>query len=248
MKKILIISGLDPSGNAGLIRDLEIVSSFDLKPACVVTALTAQNEKSFINAQIVSEKIFKNQILSVLPLSQFKAIKIGMLGNEQIIKILSACLKQEKKRPPLVLDSVLTSSTGGMLLNASGRKFLWNALIPLVSLWTPNLPEAEYFYGKSVKTPLQMEKAGNWFVEQNRIPVLIKGGHLSGKAQDLFVAEGLKKWMIFPRVKPKAKKFSGTGCALSTLVACFLAEGFPMDSALLQARQVMQGWLEKFNV
>lgn len=243
MKKILIISGLDPSGNAGLIRDLEVISSFDLKPACIVTALTAQNGKFFLDSQIVSQKVFTNQLLSVLPFSQYQAIKIGMLGNGQIVKTISACLKKEKKRPRIVLDPVMTSSTGGMLLDLAGRKVLWRELLPLVTLWTPNLAEATFFYGKSVKTPLQMEKAGNWFVEQKGIPVLIKGGHLQGKSQDLLVAKGFKKWMTFPRIKPKTQKFRGTGCALSTLIAFFLAEGFPLDSAVVQAREVMQSWL-----
>ncbi len=245
MKKILIISGLDPSGNAGLVRDLEMVSSFkNIKPSSVVTALTAQNEEIFLNSQTVSQKVFGNQLLSVLPFSQYQAIKIGMLGSRPIVRTLSNYLKGEKRKLPIVLDPVLTSSTGGSLLTGSGKKFLWDQLIPLVTLWTPNLAEAEFFYGKPVKTPLEMEKAGHWFFEQNHIPVLIKGGHLQGaKPQDLFVADGIRKWMIFPRVKPAGDKCRGTGCTLSTLIACFLASGFPLDSAVLQARQVMQGFL-----
>lgn len=247
MKKILIISGLDPSGNAGLVRDLQIVSSFHLKPACVVTALTAQNEKVFLQPQTVSQKIFSNQLLSVLPLSQYQAVKIGMLGHGPIVKTLFNYLKGGKKRPPIVLDPVMTSSTGGELLDFAGRKILWRELLPLVTLWTPNLAEAEFFYGKPVKTPLQMETAGSWFVEQKDIPVLIKGGHLPGRRQDLLVAKGFKKWMTFPRIKPKTQKFRGTGCALSTLIACFLAEGLPLDSAVFQARQVLQGFLLQFK-
>lgn len=241
MKKILLIAGFDPSGNAGLIRDLEMAHSFSLKVAAVATALTAQNKKNFFSLQLVSPRHFENQLHSIAPLSQYKAVKIGMLGNEQLVQILVRFLKKEKKLPPIVLDPVLQSSTGGTLLTKKGRDVLWNQLIPLANLWTPNIDEARYFTGKGGRGDL--EKMAEFLWSQKKVPVLIKGGHLKGeKVQDLFFNGAKKTWFVFGR--HRGHSLRGTGCALSTLIACFCAEGFPLTEAVRQGRITMQNWIQ----
>ncbi|MBI2340053.1 MAG: hydroxymethylpyrimidine/phosphomethylpyrimidine kinase [Deltaproteobacteria bacterium] len=243
MNKVLLIAGLDPSGNAGLIRDLEIVHSFPLQAASVVTALTAQNEKKFFFLQAILPGHFENQLCSIAPLSQYRAVKIGMLGNEKLARILVRFIGKEKKRPPIVLDPVIRSSTGGVLLSKKGRKILAEELLPLVSLWTPNLDEASYFSGIEIRNAADMEKGVEALWKKGRVPVLLKGGHLKGeKVQDLFFDGAEKTWFIFGR--RRAKKLRGTGCALSALIACFMAEGFPLTEAVRQGRIVMQKWIQ----
>ncbi len=207
----------------------------------VVTALTAQNSKKFYAAQVVRPEIFKKQFQSILPLSQYQAIKIGMLGNEKIIQVLLTVFKKEKKIPPVILDPVLQSSTGGVLLNQQGRILLWKKMLSHVALWTPNLEEASYYYGSKIFTLKHMKEAADDFWNTLRVPVLIKGGHLKGQPQDLFY-DGIRKTLFsFPRVK--TKNIRGTGCALSTLITSFVAQGFPLLAAVKEARQVLQGWL-----
>lgn len=244
VSKILIIAGFDPSGNAGLLRDLEIVHSFNLKASSAVTALTAQNQKKFLHPQVVEPSVFKNQLLSVAPLSQYRAIKIGMLGNEKIVRVLVHFLKQQKKIPPIVLDPVLSSSTGGELLTKKGKEELWKNLIPLVDLWTPNLDEASFFCGFKLQSPLRMEKASDQLWKKKRIPILLKGGHLKGDPQDLLKQKDSKTWLIYPR--QHVKNLRGTGCALSTLITVHLAQGYPLDKAVKTARQNMDHSMEFF--
>ncbi|MBI4411760.1 MAG: hydroxymethylpyrimidine/phosphomethylpyrimidine kinase [Deltaproteobacteria bacterium] len=248
MKKILLIAGLDPSGNAGLLRDLEMVHTFSLQVASVVTALTAQNARKFLALQPVSPRAFELQLRSIAPLSQYNAVKIGMLGNERLVQILIRFLKREKKRPPIVLDPVLRSTTGGSLLNFNGQSLLWKKLVPLVSLWTPNTEEASFFSGLKIRSAKEMEEAAEILRRAKKTPVLIKGGHLKGeRVQDLYFNGREKTWFVFGRhhvgVHGRAP-LRGTGCALSTLIACFLAGGFPVSEAVRQGRVVMQRWIE----
>lgn len=243
-KKILIIAGLDPSGNAGLLRDLEIAASFNIKSSCVVTALTAQNKNKFIKTQVVSPSVFANQMRAILPLSQYDAIKIGMLGDEKIVKNLITFLKKEKRLPPIVLDPVIRSSTGGILLSKKGQE-AFDQLIPLVDLWTPNLHEASFFSNLSVKKSSQMGLAGRIIFKKNSVPVLIKGGHLKNESEDLFTDGVDEIRLINPRLVIKGLR--GTGCTLATMIACFLSYGYPLIDAVKEGRVVMQNWLESFS-
>lgn len=268
--KILIIAGLDPSGNAGIIRDLEIVSGFNLKPSCVITALTAQNKKKFFSAQVVSKTHFKKQLKSVSPLSQYKAIKIGMLGNEEIVQSLVSFLKKERKVPPIVLDPVYQSTTGGALLTQKGKDLLWKRLIPLVTLWTPNLDEASYFSGLVIRSDKDIERVGDILWKEKKTPVFIKGRHSKTKVKDFYFDGKQKRWFVYSRVytggpplsatkaladrqrwRPPAGRragtvpLRGTGCALSSLIASEIALGNNLDGALRIARQRMHQWIKR---
>ncbi len=242
-KKILIIAGLDPSGNAGLLRDLEIAASFNIKSACVVTALTAQNKNKFIKTQVVSPSVFTNQVKAILPLSQYDAIKIGMLGDEKIIKSLLTFLKKEKRRPPIILDPIIQSSTGGTLLSSKGRTALFDQLIPLVDLWTPNLDEASFFSNLKIRKSEQMKLAAQILFKKTGTPVFLKGGHLKKELEDFFT-DGVEEIRLRnPRLAIKGLR--GTGCALSTMIACFLSHGYPLSEAVKEGRRVMQEWLNR---
>lgn len=242
--KILIIAGLDPSGNAGVLRDLEIVHSFGLKPSCVITALTAQNKKKFISAQVVSKTHFQEQLKAVSPLSQYKAIKIGMLGNEGIVQSLVSFLENEKKIPPLILDPVYQSSTGGTLLTQKGKDLLWKRLIPLVTLWTPNIYEASYFSGLAIKSDEVMERAGEILWREKKTPVLIKGRHSGNEVKDFYFDGGKKRWFVYPRVGARhTVLLRGTGCALSSIIASYFIMEKSLPKAVMMARKKMDIWI-----
>jgi hydroxymethylpyrimidine/phosphomethylpyrimidine kinase len=166
-----------------------------------------------------------------------------MMGNEKLVKILIGFLQKEKKYPPIVLDPVLQASTGGVLLSKTGQKLLDDKLLLFVSLWTPNLDEASVFSGLKIRSAADMEKGIEALWKKRKIPILLKGGHLKGaRVQDLFFDGKEKTWFAFGRHPHKTLR--GTGCALSTLIACFLAEGFPVSEAVSQGRLVMQKWIQ----
>lgn len=242
MKKILIISGLDPSGNAGLLRDLEVVSLFPLKPSAIVTALTAQNEKKFLKPQVVSPRVFKNQIGCLSPLSRYQAVKIGMLGNALLVGELIHFLEREKKRPPVVLDPVLKSTTGGSLLNNAGKNKLWDKLVPLVSLWTPNIYEASFFSGLPIRSLKEMALAGDLLFKKKKTPLLLKGGHLKGRPSDLYIHSRGKTWFRSPRIKINNQR--GSGCALSSFISSYLAEGLSLDESVACGKRAFDLWFK----
>lgn len=242
--KFLIIAGFDPSGNAGIVRDLQVAHNLGLNPAVVITALTIQDHKHFYSSGIQTRGKFFAQLYAVSPLKQYGAIKIGMLGNEQIVMELVRFLKKEKKVPPIVLDPVLHSTTGGILLTQKGCRSLINELVPRASLWTPNLSEASFFSGIRITTRMDFENAGQVLWKKYRVPVLLKGFMKGKRIIDLLVNEKGKTWLDYPKIKTK-KNLRGTGCALSTLIACHLAKGQTLSTAVKKARMKMQNRIKR---
>lgn len=243
-KKILIIAGLDSSGNAGLLRDLQVVAHHHsplLEASAIVTALTSQNKTRFFSTNVISENIFKKQLRAVLPLSQFGAIKIGMLGNENIISILVSFLKKNKP-PPLVLDPVFLSSTGGILLTKKGILLLQKKLIPLCSLWTPNWQEASFFSGIKIKSRSDVLIAGLKLWVTYKVPVFIKGFQEKGKVFDLFITNKKIKWFVYSQLNRKCLR--GTGCVLASLIAAEITYGKNIEEAVTRARKLMQRWIK----
>lgn len=237
MKNLLIIAGFDPSGEAGMIRDFQVAWGFKIKAKGVVTAITAQNRDRFFGMKIVSSKLFLEELKSVGNLSQF-VIKVGMLGNDQLVRALLYVLRDIKKAPPiLVLDPVFQSTTGADLLDRKGRTLLFDELVPKSTLWTPNLIEASYFLGKKQTSP---QSAATRLWEKKKIPVLVKGGHGSGKKiEDVFVdASGM---MVLHHRRLK-KNIRGTGCTFSTMIACHVAQGHSAREAVRLSHALHQEW------
>ncbi|EKD41933.1 MAG: hypothetical protein ACD_73C00434G0002 [uncultured bacterium] len=233
-KKILFISGLDPSGSAGLLADLEMAYWRGVKASAAVTALTAQNSQKFFTPQVVSAKVFKNTLQALKPLNQFDSIKMGMLGNEKIINLLVTELKNYKGC--IILDPVTTASTGGQLLTPKGQKALAQKLLPLVTLWTPNLDEARLYLGET-QYHLTPTKIAQRLYQKFKIPVYLKGGHLRGNPIDIFY-DGTKELIL--KNKRIHKPFRGTGCRLASLMAC--EGGMGME----KIRSLYQLYLQEF--
>jgi hydroxymethylpyrimidine/phosphomethylpyrimidine kinase len=237
--RLLIIAGLDPSGNAGILRDAEIAYSQKFLVSAVATALTAQSRNQFFSPNIVDSKTMKSQLDAVMPLSQWDAIKIGMLGNERIVRLINPLLKN-KNKPPIVVDPVLVSTSGGQLLTSKGRNEFVK-ILPLVTLWTPNLSEAEKFYGRPIKDEGNLEKAVIQLQNQYQAAILVKGLKTKDKIIDLLF-DGLSlTWFVYPRLKKLPVR--GTGCALSTLIACQLGRKMRLEKAVIMARNLFEEWL-----
>ena len=241
-KSILFISGLDPSGNAGLLADVQIAQRLGFKAAACVTALTAQNNQNFFKTQIVALENFKNILRSLQPLQQFSAIKIGMLGNAAIVNALVKALNNY--RGTIVLDPLNQSSTGGILLSQSGQKALIKNLLPLVTLWTPNLIEARQYLGLSPLSRLSSLDLALALYNKYGVPVYLKGGHLKGPPTDIYIDKGIE---LMLKQKRLPKKIRGTGCRLASFLACRRVDGILTKNRLVKIRQDFQQLLKTIS-
>lgn len=237
---VLVIAGSDSSGGAGLARDLLTLRDFGVEAACAITAVTAQSHSRVWAAHPVPPELILAQIRCALESRQIDAVKIGMLGTAAAVDAVVNALARER-HIPIVLDPVLRSSSGGVLLDAAGERAMRERLFPLTTLLTPNIPEAAHLVGAEAPgtgtlAPATLLEWAATLLGEGPRAVLIKGGHASGaEAADLLAgAAGTRHWLTSPRLPGSAR---GTGCALASGIAAGLALGLPLEDACWSARQ-----------
>lgn len=233
MKTVLSIAGSDPSGGAGIQADLKTIEAHGLYGMSAITALTAQNTCGVRAVQAVSAALLGQQIDCVFEDIRPDAVKIGMLADADAVRIVAERLRAHQAAR-IVLDPVLLSSSGHALLRQDALQTLVDRLLPLVALVTPNLAEAQALCGFSVCTRDEMERAAQAIACKTAGGVLIKGGHLRGDADDLLWFEGRAHWFHAPR--QNSTNTHGTGCTLSSAIACRLAQGKPLPESVAQAK------------
>ncbi|RZO49438.1 MAG: bifunctional hydroxymethylpyrimidine kinase/phosphomethylpyrimidine kinase [Candidatus Pelagibacterales bacterium] len=220
--KVLIIAGSDSSGGAGIQADIKTVTSLGSYAMTAITAVTAQNTKSVKAIISISPKNVQKQITMILDDIGTNAIKIGMLHNTKIIKCVCNILKKYKLKN-VVLDPVMIAKGGAQLINSNSITYLKKNLLPLCSVITPNIPEAEILTGHSILSKEDMIKAAKEIISMGAKNVLLKGGHLKNKMIfDILVSRNVIK--VFPKRKIKTKNTHGTGCTLSSALATFLSQ------------------------
>ena len=180
MSAVLLIGGSDSSGGAGLVRDVRTLTELKVRALCALTAVTAQTDEALLGSHVVPEAILRAQIAAAFGTVAVGAVKIGMLATGASVGAVTECLAAQP-HVPVVLDPVLVSSSGGMLLDREGRERLMEQLLPLATVVTPNLPEAALLLGVA---PARDEAAaleqGRELLRRGARAVLIKGGHASG--------------------------------------------------------------------
>ena len=236
MKRLLVIAGTDSSGGAGLARDIATATGHGCAVTPVVTAVTAQSDAAIRAIHPIPATTVRLQIETALEQAPPDAIKIGMLGTPDIAATVALALRNSDI--PVVLDPVLKSSSGGTLSRTTGIA----PLLALARLVTPNLPEAAAL----THTSPAVEAAG--IARQAKIlrdmgatAVLVKGGHGDGPecTDHLFGPSG-----HFPFTSRRlARGRRGTGCTLSTAIACNLAWGHDMPAACQRAKTHVHRWL-----
>ena len=194
MKTVLTIAGSDCSGGAGIQADIKTIAAQHMYAMSVITALTAQNTTGVSGVQEISPDFVAKQLDCIFTDIPPDSVKIGMLSGEGTIRAVAAKLRQYGAKN-VVVDSVMVSTSGTSLLSEAGRKALWEELLPLSTLVTPNLPEAQVFSGQPVETEGDMLRAAREISRRCRCAVLIKGGHLAGDAADLLYEEGKALWL-----------------------------------------------------
>lgn len=245
MKTVLSIAGSDPSGGAGIQADLKTFCAYKVYGMAAITALTSQNTVGVDDVQPVSAAFLMKQLKAIYEDIRIDAVKIGMLGTLENVIAVSQFL-EETKIDNVVIDPVLASTSGWTLLEDEAIKLLKEALFPNCAIVTPNLMEASILTGIKVNDVSSMKDAAAELVERTKVQnVLIKGGHLEGKATDIFF-DG-KKYETFEA--PKVQKTAhGTGCALSSAIAAGLARGFDMRTSVEKAKEfVLKGIKSGFD-
>ena len=240
----LTIAGSDSGGGAGIQADLKTFSALGVYGTTVITAVTAQNLREVNAIQPVDPGIVEKQLLAVLDGFPVKAIKTGMLFSEEIIKSVSRILRRYPDLP-LVIDPVITATSGSELLRKEAVKTLKTQLFPQGTLITPNIAEAKILVDINflIENRNDLERAAKVLFEKFKVPVLLKGGHLSGSACDVFCdPDGTTAYhadMI------KGVNNHGSGCTLSAAITAFLARGAGIRAAISGAKAYITGCLKQ---
>lgn len=241
MKTVLILAGSDPGAGAGLQQDLKTATLLGVYGLTVVTALTVQNSLGLKAVHPVAEEVAAAQLDAVLADFPVAAVKIGMVGSGDIIKMIARRLRDLPERPPLVLDPVLAAGRGGALLDEAGTELLKAELFPLTTILTPNVPEAERLSGLEIKTPAALEAAARTLQTLGPAWVLAKGGHLAGDPVDV-LTDGKNAYQM-AGTRLAAPHNHGSGCLLATALATHLAQGLTVPEAVNLARDLVRAAL-----
>jgi hydroxymethylpyrimidine/phosphomethylpyrimidine kinase len=233
VKIALTIAGSDSGGGAGIQADLKTFHQFGVFGTSVVTAVTAQNTVGVRAWEAVAVQLVTSQLDAVADDLPPVAVKSGMLGSAAIVATIADGITR-RALPNYVLDPVMVATSGDRLLDADAERLIAQRLVPLATLVTPNLDEAEVLTAETVRTPDEMERAGRALVRLGAKAALVKGGHLAGdEIVDVLVADGIARRFTRPRLETTSTH--GTGCTLSAAVAAGLALDRPLERAVRDA-------------
>lgn len=233
LKTALAIAGSDSSGGAGIQADLKTFSALGVYGMSVITAITAQNTCGVTNIRELDEEIIRDQIAAVYEDIPVGAVKIGMLSNAQITRVVARTLSKYKGIN-IVVDPVMISKSGSLLLKPEAISALKQELFPIADIVSPNLHEATQIVGFPVVDRVTMEKAAVAIKEMGPRYVIVKGGHLEGDACDLLY-DG-SKFTALTNKRINTLHTHGTGCTFSSAIAAGLAGGLAMEQAVEQAK------------
>lgn len=234
MKNVLTIAGSDSSGGAGIQADIKAFAAHGVFGMSVITAVTAQNTQGVFAVQDITPEVIAKQIEAIFDDIAVAAVKIGMVSQIATIKTIATKLT-EYNATNIVVDPVMVSKSGYHLLNASAETTLIQELLPLATIVTPNIPEAEVITGKNITTLADMEAAARAIFTMGPKHVLLKGGHLDGDSTDILFDGERVVYFKSPRIA--TKNTHGTGCTLSSAIAANLGRGLPVDEAVAKAKE-----------
>jgi hydroxymethylpyrimidine/phosphomethylpyrimidine kinase len=234
--RVLVVAGSDSSGGAGIQADIKTVTALGGYAATAVTALTAQNTLGVEGVLTTAPDFVERQMEAVLTDIGADAIKIGMLGSTDIVRVVANTCKRLAPGTPLVVDPVMVAKGGQSLLERDAREALRTLLVPVAALLTPNVPEAEVLSGSRIQTEADLGRAAERLLLLGPGAVLVKGGHLPGDVvvDVLRTADGGEYRFESPRIESRSTH--GTGCTLASAIALGIAEGLTLEGAVARAR------------
>ncbi|MUV36748.1 Hydroxymethylpyrimidine kinase [Lentibacillus sp. JNUCC-1] len=230
---VLTIAGTDPSGGAGIHADLKTFQELKTYGMSVITTLVSQNTTGVQATHDIPLDFLKQQFDSILDDIPVHAFKTGMLENREIMQVF-----QDKMRhvdAPYIMDPVMVTTSGHPLIHEDAQEFLREELLPLATVVTPNVPEAEVLTGKNITTTDDMRKAAYELVhDYGAGAALVKGGHLKGEALDVLY-DGLD-FNVFSNPRINTDNTHGTGCTLSAAITAYMGQGIPLIEAVEKAK------------
>ena len=241
MKKVLTIAGSDCSGGAGIQADIKTITAHKMYAMSAITALTAQNTTGVFGIFEASPDFVGQQLDCIFTDIFPDSVKIGMVSDSEIIKTIAGKLSQYDAKN-IVLDPVMISTSGSKLLSDNAIETLITQLFPAADVITPNIPEAESLCGFEIENSNDMIKAAEKISKLLSGSILIKGGHLLDSADDLLYTDGKITW--FKTEKISNPNTHGTGCTLSSAIACNLAAGYSLEQSIKNAKDYITGALK----
>ncbi len=240
MKTALTIAGSDSSGGAGIQADIKTMTAHGVYAMSALTALTAQNTTGVQGIFEVSPEFLAQQLDSVFTDIRPDAIKIGMVSSSELISVITEKLTRYQAKN-IVVDPVMVATSGAKLISDEAIDTLKQKLLPLATVLTPNIPEAEVLSGMQIKTAAEMVKAAQHISQTYHCAVLCKGGHQLNDANDLLYRDGDYRWFNGKRIdNPNTH---GTGCTLSSAIAANLAKDYDLDGSVERAKAYISGAL-----
>lgn len=240
LKTAMTVAGSDCSGGAGIQADLKTMTMNGVYAMSAITALTAQNTTGVRSISEVTPEFLSDQLDMIFEDIVPDAVKIGMVASGALISVIAEKLIKYGAKN-IVVDPVMVSTSGSALIKTEATAILAERLLPISSLATPNIPEAEILSGMSISNENDMENAAKKIGETYGCSVLVKGGHNINDANDLLWANGKFTWFEGKRIdNPNTH---GTGCTLSSAIAANLAKGFPMEESVRRAKEYISAAL-----
>ncbi len=240
MKVVLSIAGSDSSGGAGIQADIKSIIANNCFAETAITALTAQNTLGVIDILNVTPEFLENELDAIFTDIRPDAVKIGMVSDKELIKVIAKKLKEYKAKN-IVLDPVMVATSGAKLISDDAKDTLIKELIPLADVITPNIPEAEVLSGIKINDEKDMEKAIKIISKLNCKACLLKGGHRVNDANDLLYYDNKLVWINGKRIaNPNTH---GTGCTLSSTIASNLAKEYDMETAIRRSKAYLSDCL-----
>lgn len=245
---ILSIAGYDPSSGAGITADVKTAAAMGCYAVTCITALTVQSTQGVFGVEPTRPEVVRETLSRLADDVELAAVRIGMLGSGEVAEVVGEFLRRARPRN-VVLDPVVRSSSGAALLDEPGVAVVRDQILPLTDVVTPNFPEAIVLAGIGLAPapaswqaalPLLRELAGKLH-EIGSLGVVITGGHLPEANDFLSLREaGRTLERVFPGTRISSKATHGTGCAFATALACLLARGRNVPTAVGEAKQFVR--------
>ena len=240
MKTALTIAGSDSSGGAGIQADIKTMTMNGVYAMSAITALTAQNTTGVREILESTPEFLKQQIDAVFEDIYPDAVKIGMVASSELICVTADALNYYNAKN-IVVDPVMVATSGSALMKTEAVQMLSGKLLPLATLVTPNIPEAQVLSGMDILSKEDMHTAAKKIGDSYGCAVLLKGGHSINDANDLLYADGEFTWFEGKRIdNPNTH---GTGCTLSSAIASNLARGYTLSESVKKAKDYISGAL-----
>lgn len=241
MKTVLTIAGSDSSGGAGIQADLKTITCHKLYGMSAITALTAQNTTGVYEIHNSPLDFMEAQLDAVFTDIIPDAVKIGMVPTIELMELVARKLKQYQAKN-VVLDPVMVATSGGVLMEEKAIDTLIHKLFPMATVITPNIIEASKLSNVAITSLEDMISAARKLSQFFDGYILIKGGHLTGEPEDILYHK--EKITVIPGKRSQNKNTHGTGCTLSSAIACHLAMGEGVEESVQKAKEYISGAID----